>query len=198
VDDVNAQDWVEAIGARSLGQRAFTARERKSSPYGPPSEVEHFQFAFKRWDGPIRPWKEHFGKGKGQVHSLDGAEPLRSCNEVETAKRLRTVREHAFWFSGYNPTAVPDIWRLWVRSLGVEAPDWLTALDAAVRDRIRSPKGGMPDVVAWNTDEPLASAIFVECKGPNERIGESQEDWVWAVRQQGIGLPQVAVSLRPF
>ena len=33
-----------------------------------------------RGDGP---WHEHFGKGRGQVRSLDGTEPLRSCNEIE-------------------------------------------------------------------------------------------------------------------
>jgi hypothetical protein len=47
-------------------------------------------------------WYEHFGKGKQQVHSLDATAPLRSCNEVEAAKRLRKTRDHAFWFSGCN------------------------------------------------------------------------------------------------
>lgn len=35
----------------------------------------------------------------------------------------------------------------------------------------------MPDVAAWNTREPVALAIFLERKGPNERISEAQEDW---------------------
>jgi hypothetical protein len=43
------------------------------------------------------------------VHSLDGAAPLRSCNEVEVAKRLRDVRQHAYWFSGYNVARSRDL-----------------------------------------------------------------------------------------
>jgi hypothetical protein len=50
-------------------------------------------------------------KGEVRCISLDGAAPLRSCNEVEVAKRLRDVRQHAYWFSGYNVARVPEIWR---------------------------------------------------------------------------------------
>jgi hypothetical protein len=56
----------------------------------------------------------------------------------------------------------------------------------------------MPGVVAWDTREPVASAIFLERKGPNERISEAQEDWVWAACHVGIELSQIAVSVRPF
>lgn len=156
------------------------------------------QFEFRRWDGPVGPWTEHFGKGRGQVYSLDGLDPVRSCNEIEVAKRLRVVRDEAFWFSGYNPSTVPELWRPWVRSLDAEAPRWLITLDAEIRERISSPKGGMPDVVAWSENEPRKSAIFVECKGPNEAIGEAQEDWVWAAQEAGLDADQIAVSVRPF
>ena len=100
-----------------------------------------------RWDGPRGPWSEHFGKGRGQLKSLDGTEPLRSCNEIEVAKRLRMVRDHAFWFSGFGTKHVPELWRPWlyVRSA---LPDWLAALDETVRAKIASKAGGMPDVVA--------------------------------------------------
>jgi hypothetical protein len=191
------RDWIQTVEARSMGRRSFAARRRKNPVYGPPSEVEHVQFDFRQWDGPLGPWAEHFGKGRGQVHSLDGAEPLRSCNEVEVAKRLRKVRDHAFWFSGYNPTQVPEIWQPWMRSY-VDMPDWLTALDAKIRKRIRSQKGGMPDVVGWNDHESLRSALFIECKGPREKFSEAQEDWVWAARRAGVRPSQIAVSLRPF
>jgi VRR-NUC domain len=56
----------------------------------------------------------------------------------------------------------------------------------------------MPDVVAWNAAEPLASAIFVECKSSTEFVSEAQEDWLWAARSAGLGHSQVAVSVRPF
>ena len=142
--------------------------------------------------------QEHFGKGRGQVYSLDGTEPLRSCNEVEVTKRLRTIRDRGYWFSEYNPSSVPLIWRPWVRSLRDQIPEWLRSLDMAVRQLVSSQRGGMPDVVAWNVAEPLRSAIFVECKGPREAFGEAQEDWLWAARQEGVELSQIAVSVRPF
>ena len=170
----------------------------ETSPCGPPSDVQHVEFALERWRGPVGDWSEHFGKGRGQTHSLNGSEPLRSCKEVEAAKRLRTVREHAFWFSGCSPTAMPDIWAPWVRSLGANTPEWLAALNAAIRKCIRSTRGGMPDVAAWNTREPVALAIFLERKGPNERISEAQEDWgMGRVPCWDRALP-IAVSVRPF
>jgi hypothetical protein len=64
--------------------------------------------------------------------------------------------------------------------------------------RMNSPKGGMPDVVAWSHERPRDSAIFVECKGPKEAIGAAQEDWVRAAKQVGIDARQIAVSIRPF
>lgn len=189
--------WVAAIGATSLGREPVAAAGRKTPAPGPPTRVEFIQLPFRRWDGPIGEWAEHFGKGAGQVYSL-GGKPKRSCNEVEVAKRLRRVRDHAFWFSQYNPAAVPKLWGPWVRSLGGEAPKWLTALDSRIRARISSRRGGMPDVVAWNDCDPLRSALFVECKGPGESIGEAQEDWIWAARKCGVRVSQLAVSLRPF
>ena len=137
-------DWIAAIGADSMGRRCFAATGRKYPAYGSPSNVEHIRFTFRQWDGPVGPWSEHFGKGRGQLHSLDGTEPLRSCNEVEVAKRLRNVRDNAFWFSGYNSGKVPGIWRPWVRSLDVdgEVPDWLASLDGRIRRRICSKAGG--------------------------------------------------------
>jgi hypothetical protein len=192
-------DWIAALGAQSLGERLFAARRpRTTRELGPPSAVEFIQFRFRRWDGPIGEWPEHFGKGGGQVYSLDGREPRRSCNEVEVARRLRTIRDQAFWFSEYNPRSVRSIWQPWVRSLKGETPTWLAVLDSTVRQHVSSTRGGMPDVVAWSEEEPLRSAIFVECKGPREAVSETQEDWIWAARHAGVDLSQIAVSLRPF
>jgi hypothetical protein len=192
-------DWIETVGALSLGLRPLSAKRRKAEPYADASEVQHVQFPFRQWEREVGPWREHFGKGRGQVHSLDGREPLRSCNEVEVAKALRKVRDRAYWFSGYRVDLVPGIWRPWVRSLGEDdVPDWLGSLDAKIRQQIRSGRGGMPDVVAWNEFEPTTSALFIECKGPNEAFGEAQEDWVWAAQSAGVRLSQLAVSLRPF
>ncbi len=172
-------------------------RPRKEPEYGPPSLVPQIAFSFRQWDGPKLEWTEDFGKGGGQVYSLDGEEPLRSCQEVEVAKRLCAAREHAFWFSGYSVGRVPSIWRPWVSSLA-EATEWLVSLDKTIREAISSRKGGMPDVVAWDDPDPLGSAIFIECKGPREAFLPAQEDWVWAALRAGIRVAQIAVAVRPF
>ena len=158
-----AQSWIEIVGATSLGLRPLAARERDHPRCGLAREVEHLQFELRRWDGRIGPWGEHFGKGRGQVKSLDDTEPLRSRNEVEVAKRLRTVRDHGFWFSGFSTKHVPDIWRPWVRECSQSTlPDWLARLDRELRAKIPSKAGGMPDVVAWNDRESLRSLRGVQ------------------------------------
>lgn len=191
------ESWIGSVGAVSLGKRPLAASSRKQPRLGKPSSVQHIQSPFRQWDGPIGDWNEHFGKGAGQVRSLDGRKPKRSCNEIEMAKQLRSVRDNAFWFSQYNPSAIPRLWRPWVLSLK-EAPEWLSAFDARIRQRVTSKRGGMPDVAAWDDEQPLRSALFVECKGPGEPFDAKQEDWVWAARKAGLRLGQIAVSVRPF
>jgi hypothetical protein len=191
------RDWASEIGARSLGQIPFAAQRRKHRPYAPPHIIELLQLPYRQWEGTIGPWKEHFGKGRGQVHSLDQKPPLRSCNEVEVAKALRRIRQNAFWVSAYGTTSMPAVWRPWILSMA-ELPSWLHRLDIAVRVHIRSHRGGMPDVVAWNEKASLRSALFVECKGPKEGFKEAQEDWVWGAIKSGVQPAQIAVSVRPF
>jgi hypothetical protein len=133
----------------------------------------------------------------GQIHSLDQKAPLRSCNELEVAKILRRIRQQAFWVSAYDTTRMPAIWHPWVLSMA-ELPPWLRRFDTAIRARIRSESGGMPDVVAWNDRDSLRSALFIECKGPKEGYREAQEDWVWGALESGVRVAQIAVSVRPF
>ena len=87
---------------------------------------------YRQWDGPRLPWSEDFGKASGQVYSLDGSVPQRSCNEVEVAKLLRAVRSEAFWISGFAPSKMPGLWRLWVLD-PAEAPTWLKEFDRRLR-----------------------------------------------------------------
>lgn len=68
----------------------------KHERWGPPPRVWHVEIRYRQWDGPRLPWSEDFGKASGQVYSLDGKEPIRSCNEVEVAKLLRSVRPEAY------------------------------------------------------------------------------------------------------
>ena len=190
---VRGMDWIETIGSRPIGESPLAASLRKAPQYGPPSVVAHIELDLRPWDGPLGSRRDHFGKGAGQVRSRDGTPPLRSCQEVEVVKSLRTVRDHAYWFSGFG--GVPEPWQPWASSLRA-APDWLAALDKAIRSLITSRRGGMPDVVAWNDHDPVASAIFIECKAPGETFLEAQEDWAWAALRVGVRSDQIAVSLR--
>jgi hypothetical protein len=190
-------DWLEALPTGRKELRPFTAFQRKRERLGQPPRVWHVEVRYRQCDGPRLPWSEDFGKGSGQVYSLDGERPQRSCNEVEVAKLLRAVRPEAYWISGFAPSQIPDLWRPWV--LGpTEAPTWLREFDWRLRPRIYAPKAGMPDVVAWDPEQGLESFLFVECKGPKGRIKDAQEDWVAAAIEEGVPASSFAVAIRVF
>jgi hypothetical protein len=77
-------------------------------------------------------------------------------------------------------------------------PEWLKSLDSAIRAVTKADKGGMPDVIGWNQAAALETALFVECKGPKERIRQCQKDWISAAFMSGVQPSQVAISLRSF
>lgn len=175
----------------------FQADKRKDPAKLPTPSVLHLSVEYRQWDGPAVPFSEDFGKKGGQVYSRDGTDPVRSCNEVEVAKALQTIRDHAFWISSYAPSQIPAIWRPWTCGPD-EAPAWLRALDRRVRAFTGRSRGGIPDVVAWNDRDPDASAIFVECKGTKESFKEGQEDWVAAALTLGLSDEQISVAVRQF
>ncbi len=129
-------EWIDALGSRRKTLLPFAAANRKQERRIQPPRIWHVERRYRQWDGPIGPWAEHFGKGRGQVYSLDGKEPIRSCNEVEVAKLLEAVRFEAFWISSYNPSAIPELWRSWVLA-PAEMPNWLKDLDSRIRQRLR-------------------------------------------------------------
>lgn len=154
-------DIRSALEPLSESEQPFAAASRNAAPRSPPVLVLHLVIPYRQWDGPKLRWEDDLGKGKGQVYSRDGAEPLRSCNEVEVAKRLRRVRSYTFWISCYAPSKIPEIWRPWMRAPS-EMPAWLLNLDAETRKLVGHATGGIPDVVAWDDDSPIDSALFVE------------------------------------
>src|SRR5690606_38532301 len=159
--------------------------------------VPHLYIRYRQWDGPKLAWSEDFGKGRGQVYSRDGSEPVRSCNEVEVAKRLRTIRQNATWISSYSPSQVPLLWRPWTAG-PAEAPAWLRQIDGEIRRLTGAASGGIPDVVAWDDSSSLSSAILIECKGEKESFKEGQEDWVAAAIACGLTRDQIVVAVRTF
>ena len=189
--------WLEALGSGKKEQRPLEAKKREHERLGAPPLVWHVEIRYRQWDGPSLPWSEDFGKASSQVYSLDGGEPVRSCNEVEVAKLLRTVRREAYWISGFAASKIPRLWRPWVLA-PAEAPVWLKKFDRHLRSRVSAPRGGMPDVVAWDAERGLESVLFVECKGPKEDIKEAQEDWVAAAIEERIPDSSFAVGIRVF
>ena len=172
------------------------AVSRTHASLGAPPLIDHIQLPLRPWVGEfLARAPENAGKGRGQVYSLDGTEPHRSCQEVEVAKRLRIVRENAWWITDW-PQLPRTPWTPWALRPD-RLPDWVRELDDKIRKVIRSRKGGMPDVVAWNDRDGLASMILVECKGPNEPFREAQQDWVSAACCLGLNASQFAVALRP-
>jgi hypothetical protein len=188
--------WLEALGSGFKEQRSLVALD-KHDRHGPPPRVWHVEISYRQWDGPRLQWSEDFGKVSGQVYPLDGGEPARSCNEVEVAKLLRSVRPQAYWISGFAPSRIPDPRRPWV--LGPdEAPSWLKDFDRRLRPRVAAPRGGMPDDVAWDPDQGLKSVLFAECKGPKEKIKAAQEEWVAAAMEEGVPVSSFATVIRVF
>lgn len=188
--------WLEALGP-GLKEQCHLGAKDKQDRRNPPPNVWHVEIHYRQWDGPRLPWSEDFGKASGQVYSLDGQDPVRSCNEVEVAKLLRSVRPEAYWISGFAPFRIPNIWRPW--TLGPdEAPEWLKAFDRKLRPRVAAPRGGMLDVVAWDPERGIESVLFAECKGPKEKIKEAQEDWVAAAMEEGIPDSRFAAAIRVF
>lgn len=194
---MSLSDLRRALEPTAEGERPFAAAKRSAPRRAEIPSIVHFDLPYRQWDGPKLPWKEDFGKGRGQVYSRDGAAPERSCNEVEVAKRLRRIRDNAFWLSCYSPDQIPDLWRPWTKA-PKEAPDWLLSLEDDIRQAISAATGGIPDVVAWNNENSKQSALFVECKGTKESFKEGQEDWVTAALQSGIAPEQFAVAIRTF
>lgn len=176
---------------------SFVARKRERPARTPPPVIVQYHIYYRQWDGPPLPFAEDFGKKMGQVYSRDEGPPIRSCNEVEVAKRLRLSWNNAFWISSYNPSQIPSLWRPWTRSPR-EVPEWLSEIDDQIRRLTGRATGGTPDVVAWNDTASSESAVFVECKGASEDIKEGQQDWVSAALECSLSDSQFAVAIRQF
>ena len=89
--------------------------------------------------------------------------------------------------------------RLYSWVLGpAEAPAWLKEFDRRLHPHISAPRGGMPDVVAWDPDRELESVLLAECKGPKEKNKEAQEDWVRAAIDEGVPASNFAAAIRVF
>ena len=158
----------------------------------------HVDIPYRQWDEEIGSWDEHYGKAGGQVYSLDGEEPVPSCNEVEIAKRLRLIRPEAYWVALFRAyPRIPPPWKPYAIP-EKQMPDWLKDLHYRVRRRVPGLEGGIPNVVAWEVADVKKSALFVHCQAPREKLTENQENWISAAIKEGVSPSQFAVAVRRF
>jgi VRR-NUC domain len=152
----------------------------------------HATVAFRRWlsppGAPKPAWAETYGKA--QILSGDG---VRSVAEIELTRRLREAGWQGGWMDTFG--SAPRGWREWLVEPG--------ALPAPVRDvmkRVAATLGtagaGRPDLVAWR-GSTLGEAVFVEYKGPSDRIRPGQDAWYRAALATGISRDQFAVARWP-
>jgi hypothetical protein len=55
---------------------------------------------------------------------------------------------------------------------------------------------GRPDIIAWR-GESLAEAVFVEYKGPSDKIRSGQEAWLRAALRAGMSRDQFSIAKWP-
>lgn len=174
--------WLSVIGGATGPQL------RRLSP-GAPLAVWHIRVEMKQWspqpsDPPLT-WNETYGKR--QVLSATGS---RSVAEIEIARRLRKAGWQAGWLDSFG--RAPTDFQEWI-----VAPDELpAALRSALLEislAMRSRTNSHPDIIGWRSGK-LSDAIFIEYKGPNDRIRATQIAWLQAAFGMGISRDQFAIA----
>ncbi len=168
-------DWLEdALGPGKPGSLG--------APLSGSPTIRQFDVTYRRYfaSTPPNP-KRYMRKGGSCVWPLDGGVPEPSCNEIEVVKRLVDARPDRLAYF-YSTFANEPEWDEWVKPLA-QMPRWLTELDDELREQPGGPgysekRRGLPDVAGWDpkAPDPLASAVFVECKA-NDSLSDDQMRW---------------------
>jgi hypothetical protein len=141
------------------------------------------------YTGAIGEWREHMGKGKGQVLSPAGE---RSCAEAEIVRLLRDGGWHAGWVQDYGRGVVPTEWR-WALLDENALPADIARRHQRIRERMGR-RGGCWDVLAWKDD----AMWYLEAKGPGDGLHHNQFAW-WVAASDvdpSIGLAVVDWRMR--
>ena len=133
-------------------------------------------------------WPNDYGKPLVMPAGRDGPADG-SCAEIEVARALRRAGWDAWWTDGYGQA--PARWKPWIRRPS-EWNDPAREILDAVRQVRGGVRGGVPDVIAVRG----SAVVFVECKGPDDTIHESQIQWLAAAA--GLGMPGTAFVLARF
>jgi len=171
-------------------QPIFLSRE----PLTPDSDlmVWHAVVSFVHWSplsGESKPSRKET-YGKTLISRDDGNWTVA---EIELVRRMRESGWKAGWVDTFG--SAPKEWAEWiVESSSLPSPlreSYQTITRAAGRNG-----GGKPDIVAWR-GESLADAVFLEYKGPNDRVRVGQDVWFRAALKEGMSLEQFAIARWP-
>lgn len=183
---VSPPKWIGLI--RPMTQPIFQPIVPGSRAIAWYSEVE-FQL-WPRPDGaPRPPWSVTYGKTQ-----IVGEAGEWSVAEIELVRRMRAGGWSAGWVDTFG--SAPEAWNSWIVDPG-ELPIALRrSYRAITNDTGTIGTGGQPDVVAWRGDT-LADAVFVEYKGPSDKVRSGQDAWLAAALRAGMSPNHFTVAKWP-
>lgn len=158
---------------------------------GSKSAAWFVEVQFERYDSgdTAKPsWNVTYGKT--QIVGDDGAW---SVAEIELVRRMRGGGWSCGWIDGFG--SAPKAWAQWLVNPGELRTPLRRASNAITRET-GLPRGGAPDVIAWRGDG-LDSAVFIEYKGPNDRIRQGQDAWLTSALAAGLTANQFTVAKWP-
>jgi hypothetical protein len=180
----SAPNWLADL--RPVAEPALKPLARDS-----PLLAWHVTVAFRRWipaPGSPKPgWAETYGK----TQIVSGT--AWSVAEIELARRLREAGWQAGWMDTFG--SAPRVWREWL----VAQSDLPKSVRDALEDigsALGTADAGWPDLVAWRGSR-LGASVFVEYKGPSDRIRAGQAAWYRAALAAGVSRDQFAVVRWP-
>jgi hypothetical protein len=113
--------------------------------------------------------------------------------EIELVQRLREAGWQAGWVNTFG--GAPRTWDEWLVTPS-SLPSQLRASYESITADVAGGARGRPDIIAWR-GESLAEAVFVEYKGPSDRIRSGQDAWLRAALRAGMLREQFAVAKWP-
>lgn len=183
--DEPAPSWIQLL-------RPVTAPILQPVVPGSRASAWYVELAFRRFALPPStakaPWSVTYGKT--QIIGDDGSW---SVAEIELARRFRAGGWSAGWIDTFG--SAPKVWASWLVHPGELATPLRRAFNAITEDAGFN-GGGKPDVIAWRGDT-LEDAVFVEYKGPSDRIRAGQDAWLEAALKKGMAQDQFLVAKWP-
>lgn len=173
---------------------------------GLPLQVWHIPVQFVQWEAPAQLASRWASDKKTWVAETWQKAPLvrgvhsgceYSCGEVELAARLRTSDYEAAWVSEWSGFPHVMCWReicikrseLKNRRADLWQADQALRSSAAAMDIDLGERGGHPDVgVALSNAPP----VYIEYKGPGDKIKPKQYDWARALIAASTDLRYIA------